>query len=164
MANRPDPTLVSPQTFARLSGAQPGEIETLLRTGVIRRAGPGKISLVEATRALIEHVKSCARDASLVAAQAEGKTARAEAAELALLVENRELIPDEQADAAVDHVAGAIITAISCIPARASRDIHTRAQMDANLRTIQDQIAKDLAAKLDDSGGARSDISLAEPR
>lgn len=144
MAQRPDPTLVSVETFKALVLAAPGEIETLLRAGVIQKAAPGRVALIAATRAFIEHVKSKARNASLAAAQEHAKAARAEASELALQVERREMIPDDDAQACLDHLAAAITSVIACLPSRVTRDLRARAAMDAALRAAQEGIADDL--------------------
>lgn len=148
MTYRPDPTLVSVEAFARLSGALPGEVEELLRSGAVRRAAPGKVSLIEATRALIHHVKSGARDASLATAQADARDARAEATELALQIERRDLIVDDDAQAAIDHIVGQIVTITGSLPARATRDLSARAVINDTLREVQGQVAADLKSQI----------------
>lgn len=145
MTSRPDPTLCTVETFKVLVMAQPGEVEAMIRAGAIQRAGPGRVALIPATRAFIEHVRSKARNSSLAAAQEQAKAARAEASELALMAERREMVADDEAQAALDHLVAAITSAISCIPARVSRDLPTRAAMDAALRSVQAAIADDLA-------------------
>lgn len=145
MTSRPDRTLCTVEIFRRLVEAAPGEVEALIRAGTIQRAGPGCVALIPATRAFIEHVKAKARNASLTTAQEAAKTARAEASELALMVESREMVADDEAQAALDHLVATITSAISCIPARVSRDLPTRAATDAALRSVQAAIADDLA-------------------
>lgn len=146
MTGQPDSVLVSIDAFTRISGARPGEIESLIRSGAIKRAAPGRISLVGGVRALIQNVRAQARDASLAAAQADARSARAEASELALQVECRELIADDEAQAATDHVAASITTAIAALPARASRDLRARAAIYGVLRGVQAKIADNLTA------------------
>lgn len=144
--SRPDPTLCTIDAFKRLVEAAPGEVEGLLKAGAIKRAKPGHVALIQATRAFIEHTRSQARNATLATAQEQAKAARAAASELSLQIERRELVPDEQAQAALDHLAGAIITGITCIPARATRDLRARRQIEDTLRTAQAAIAADLEA------------------
>lgn len=145
MTPRPDPTLVSVETFKALVMAQPGEVEALLRAGVIQKAAPGRVALIAATRAFVEHVRSKARNASLSTAQEQAKAARAEAAELTLQIENRELVPDADAEATLDHLGAAITSAIACLPSRVTRDLRARVEIDAVLRLAQEAIAADLA-------------------
>ncbi len=152
MTGRPDPTLVTVEAVRRLSGALPGEIESPIRSGAIKRAAPGRISLVEGVRALIRHVRAQTRDASLAAAMADARAARAESSELALAIEARQLIADDEAQAALDRLVGAIVTAISALPPRATRDLRARAMIDGVLREVQTQIADDLAARAGGEG------------
>lgn len=142
--SRPDPTLTPIATFAALVQVKPSEIESLIRAGTIQRAAPGKVALVQATRAFVEHTKGQARSATLATAQETAKSARAAAAELSLMVERRELVPDEQVQACVDHVAGVIVTGITCIPAATTRDIRSRRLIEEVLRGAQAAIAADL--------------------
>lgn len=142
--SRPDPTLTAIATFAALVQVKPSEIESLIRAGTIQRAAPGKIALIPAVRAFIEHTRSQARNATLATAQETAKSARAAAAELSLMVERRELLPDHEVQAALDYVAGVIVTGITCIPARATRDVRARRQIEDTLRTAQAAIAADL--------------------
>lgn len=141
---RPDPTLTPIATFAALVQVKPSEIESLIRAGTIQRAAPGRVALIAAVRAFIEHTKAQARNSTLVSAQERAKSARAAAAELSLMVERRSLVPDEEVQACVDHVAGAIITGITCTPARVTRDLRARRLIEDTLRTAQAAIANDL--------------------
>jgi hypothetical protein len=144
MSSRPDPTLCTIDTFKALVQAAPGEVEALLKAGTIQRAAPGKVALIPAVRAFIEHTKAQARNATLVTAQEAAKSARAEASELSLQIERRELVADEDAQAALDHVAGAIITGTNTIPARATRDLRARSLIEGALRAALTAASEDL--------------------
>lgn len=147
MAARPDPTLVTVETFRKLVQAAPGEVEGLLKSGTLRRAAPGRLPLIEATRAFIAHVRATARDASAASAMADAKSARAESAELTLQVQQRELIRDEEAEAALLAVVGAVLETLSGLPARVTRDRADRTPIEEALRATHSCIANDLAAK-----------------
>lgn len=142
--SRPDPTLTSIATFAALVEAKPGEIEALIRAGVIQRAAPGNVALIPAVRAYIEHTRSQARNATLASAQEQAKAARAAAAELSLQIERRELVADEDAQAALDHLAGAINTSAASLPARATRDLRARSLIEGALRAALTAASEDL--------------------
>lgn len=143
---RPDPTLVSIETFRKLVQAGPGEVEGLLKSGTLKRAAPGRLPLIEAVRAFISHTKAQAKDASAAAAQADARAARAEASELSLALQDRTLIRDEEADAALLAVVGAILETLSGLPARVSRGRLDRSVIEDTLRAAQAAIADDLAA------------------
>lgn len=143
---RPEAVLVSVEAFARLTGAAPGEVERLLRAGVLKRAAPGRIALVEGTRAFIAHTRASARDATAAAAAADAKAARAEASELSVSIQSRELVPDHEADAALLAVCGAVLEATAGLSARTTRDLRVRAVVEATIRAAQEGLADDLAA------------------
>lgn len=142
--SKPDPTTVTIQAFERLVGAAPAELAGLLKAGTIRRAAPGRLGLIEAVRGYVAHVKATARDASLTTAMADARAARAEASELSLALENRDQIPDEDAEAALQHLVGAILEATGGLAARVSRDRAYRAIFEEALRQAQQGIADDL--------------------
>lgn len=144
--SRPDPTLVSIETFRKLVQAAPGEIESLLKSGTLRRAAPGKLALIEATRSYIAHVRATARDASAASAMADAKAARAEASELSLAIQDRTLIRDEEADAALLAVVGSILETFGGLSARVSRDRADRGLVEDALRAAQEALADELAA------------------
>lgn len=143
--SRPDPTLVSVETFRKLVSAGPGEVEALLKSGTLRRAAPGRLALIEATRAYIGHVRATARDATAAAAQADARQARAEASELSVSIQNREVIPDADADAALLHICGAVLEVVAGLPARVSRDRGDRAVIEDALRAAQTALCDELA-------------------
>lgn len=146
MAERPAPVLVLLTEFARLVGAEPGELEALARAKRFPKASAGRVPLIDATRAYLSALRDRARDASLAAAQARAKDARAASAELSLAVERRELIPDDEADVAIQHIAGIVNSVAYGLPARATRDLRAR-------RVVERAMGKaleGLAAAIDD--------------
>lgn len=142
---RPSTTTIPVSAFAELVETPAATIRDLIRRGALPKASAGRLPLIEAVRGMIQHVRSEARDATLSAAQEGARVARAEAAELSLAVEQRTLVPDEDAQAAVDHVAGAIVTSITGMAARITRDPNHRRRIDAALLAAQTAIADDLA-------------------
>lgn len=142
---QPAQTLLSIEAFRRLVGAAPGEVEDLVSRGVLPQPEPGQIGLVLGVAAYLSHLKARARDASLSKAATEARDARAEASELALAVARRDVIPDDQAEAAVDHLCAVITRELGGLPARATRDLRARAAMEATLRGTLTAIADDLA-------------------
>jgi len=141
---RPATTTVAIADFAALCEVSETIIRDLIRRGALPKASAGRLPLIEAVRVVIRHVRSEARDATLSAAQESARAARAEAAELALAVEQRTLVPDEDAQAAVDHVAGAVVRAATGMAARITRDPNHRRRIDAALLAAQTAIADDL--------------------
>jgi len=141
---RPSTTTIQVPAFAELVETSEATIRDLIRRGVLPKAAAGRLPLIEAVRGMIQHVRSEARDATLSAAQEGARAARAEAAELSLAVEQRTLVPDEDAQAALDYVCGAVVTSITGMSARVTRDPHHRRRIDAALLAAQTAIADDL--------------------
>ncbi|MBL8563874.1 MAG: hypothetical protein JNN06_16525 [Gemmobacter sp.] len=138
-------TLLTVEAFCRLVGAAPGEIDDLITRGVLHKPQPGQIGLVAGVGAYIADVKARARDATLSQAATAARNARAEASELALAVAHRELIPDEEAETAVDFLCAVITRELTGLPARATRDLRSRAAMEAALRAAMTDLAGDLS-------------------
>jgi hypothetical protein len=144
-SEQPGPTLLSLEAFRRLVGAAPGEVEDLVSRGVLPQPEPGQIGLVLGVAAYLSHLKTRARDATLSQAATAARDARAEASELALAVARRDVIPDDQAEAAADFLCAVITRELTGLPARATRDLRARSTMEAALRAALTGIAGDLA-------------------
>lgn len=137
---RPAETMVSVAVLRRLCGAAPGEIEALIRSrALIARAG--KVSLVAGVRAFLDAIRATAKSASLSAAQDAARGARADAAELALAVDARRLVQKAEAEDALAHLCGAIMSRTFTISARATRDVRERRVIEDAIRVAQQEIA-----------------------
>lgn len=143
MTERPAETLVTTAALRALTGAAPGEIEALVKSKLIAVSG-GKTSLVPAIRAYLDQIRSTARSASLAAAQDAARSARADAAELALAIDARRLVRDADAQDAIAHVCGTVMRTTYTIAARATRDIRERRAIEAAVNDMQLAIARDV--------------------
>ncbi len=137
---RPAETLISVAALRKICGAKPGEIEALIRSrALIARAG--KVSLVAGVRAYLDAIRATAKSASLSAAQDAARGARADAAELALSIDARRLVQKAEAEDAVAHLCGAVMSRTFTIPARATRDVRERRVIEDAIRVAQQEIA-----------------------
>ena len=139
-----EPTLLTVEAFCCLVGAAPGEIDDLIARGVVYQPQPGQIGLVAGVGAYIVDLKARARNATLLRAATAARNARAEASELALAAAHRELIPDEEAETAVDFLCAVITRELTGLPARATRDLRSRSAMEAALRAAMTDLATGL--------------------
>ena len=144
-SEQPGQTLLSLEAFRRLVGATPGELEDLIARGIINQPQPGQIAFVAGVGAYLADLKARARDATLSQAATAARDARAEASELALAITRRDVIPDDQAEAAADFLCAVITRELTGLPARATRDLRARSAMEAALRAALTGIAGDLA-------------------
>ena len=145
MPDRPDPTTLPVAAFAAVVALPEAEVRDLIRRGVLPKANRGRLPLIEAVRAVIAHTKADVQNSSLAAAQEQAKGARADASELALAIDRRDLVADHEVEASVDHVAATVVRALASIPARVTRDVPDRRRVEEALRAVQGAIADDLA-------------------
>ncbi len=148
MTTRPTATITL-SGLRRLTGAEAGEIENLIAAGTLPALDGDKLPMISAVQAYLGHLRDTARNASASAAQARARDARAEASELALAISRRDVIPDGEAETAVDHLCGVISDRIGGLPARVTRDRQDRRHIEAALRGAQEGIAADLAQETD---------------
>lgn len=72
------------------------------------------------------------------------RIARAEATQLSLAERRREVIPTEDAEAAVDYIAGSINSALTAMPARVTRAPRVRREIDALIFRVRSDIAEEI--------------------
>lgn len=142
---KPTETLVPVATLRTICGKDAPELDAMLKSGQIKAKG-GQVPLVSSVRTFLAAVRAGAADADLGAAQTAARTARAEAAELAMSVERRALIPDHEADGALLAVAGAIISQFAALPAMTTRDIRDRKVVEDIVYEAQVRLAEAIAA------------------
>lgn len=145
MTNREKETMVTIAGLRRICGAQPGEIEALIRSRVLVERN-GQIGLVAGIRAFLDNIRAATKSASLAAAQDASRAARADAAELALAVDARSMIPVDDAHDALARLAGEVMSSMGVIPARVTRDVRDRRQVETAIRDIQNEIAQAVQA------------------
>ncbi|KQB12534.1 hypothetical protein H9N28_10145 [Rhodobacter capsulatus] len=144
MTTRPTATITL-AGLRRLTGAEPGELESLIAAGTLPALDGDHLPMVQAVQAYLTHLRETARTASASAAMARARDARAEASELALAVSRRDFIPDGEAEMATDFLCGIIVDRIGGLPARVTRDRQDRRVIEAALAKAQEGIAADLA-------------------
>ena len=122
-----------------------GILDRLITSG---RIGPpddqGRVNLIEVLPLFFAELRNELRAGTATAASERARLARAASAELRLAEARRDLVPTEDAAAAVDHLCGTIATTLSGLPARVTRDIPTRRKVEQALHQMQAQLARDL--------------------
>lgn len=140
---------ITMEQAGRLLDVTPDRIRQLVRAGYISKAGPARVSLVSAVRGYIRSIKEAAQRRTKTAAEARVRDARAKEIEMRNAVRMRELIPIEDGIAALDFLVGSVREALNSIPARVTRDIELRRQIEAEVNAAQAQIAEALRAASD---------------
>lgn len=117
--------------LAKIFSDTEGRLVRLIADGKIKEVARGRVGLVEAVQAFLDDLRADLRANTASASVEKAREARADAAQLRLAEKRREVIPRDEAEAAVDYVCGAINSALASIPARVTRDPMLRRRIDA---------------------------------
>jgi len=115
---------------ARLLMISAERIRQLQKDGYIPRGKRGHVSLVGAVQGYIRFRDDADRRANKSAAESRVRDARAKEIELRNAVRLRELVPVEEATAALDLTFGAMVAELDGLPARITRDMPLRRKID----------------------------------
>lgn len=132
--------------LAKIFADQDGRLARLIDQGIVKEAG-GRVSIVEAVRAFLEDLRADLRSNTATAAAERAREARASATALRLAEKKRAVIPQSDAEAAVDYLVGAVNSALAAIPARVTRAPETRRTIDHIIFNLRDAIAKEVGSK-----------------
>lgn len=123
-----------------------GILSRLIEAKQIDKPDPeGKVDITMAVPAFFKELRAEMRATTASAAAERARAARAEAQELRLAETLRELVAVDEVEAAVDHLCGVIVTTLGGLPARASRILPVRRQIEDMVRKAQMAISDDLA-------------------
>lgn len=118
-----------------------GRLKRLVATGTIKELSRGRVGLVEAVRAFLDDLRAEVAENSATRAGEAARSARADAAQLRLAERRREVIPVEDAEAAIDFMAGEVNSSLIVLPARVTRDVRDRRKLDELVFALRARIA-----------------------
>ncbi len=121
-----------------------GHLARAVAAGKLNPDKQHRVPITAAVPLFFSALRQEAAAGTATAAAEAARAARAEAQELRLAEARRELVPVEDGEAALDHVVGEILTMISGLPARVTRDIPVRRRIEAEIHTMQAGLARDL--------------------
>ena len=131
---------------AKLLMVTPEWVRRLTKDGWIVKTDRGRYRVVDVVQGYIRFLKDEARRSSKTASLSRLQDIRTRKEELAVAQTERELVPLVEAMTLVDEVAGAVVARINAIPARLTRNIEQREQLqrevDDALTEVADRIAK----------------------
>jgi len=131
---------------AKLLMVTPEWVRRLTKDGWIAKTDRGRYRVVDVVQGYIRFLKDDARRSSKTASLSRLQDIRTRKEELAVAQTERELVPLVEAMTLVDEVAGAVVARINAIPARLTRNIEQREQLqrevDDALTEVADRIAK----------------------
>jgi hypothetical protein len=130
----------------RLLGIGPERIRQLSKAGYIKIHKRGMTALVPAVQGYIKYLKDENSKGTKTAAASRATDARAREIELRIAREERQLIPKEDADLALDLVVGEVNKQFTGLAARITRDVSLRRKIEAELYEAKRKIAEALGS------------------
>lgn len=137
--------LITLEVAGRLLMIGPERVRQLIKAGYIQRPKPGYTTVVSAVQGYIRFLKDDARKNTKSEAASRAVDARAQEIELRIAERKREVIPREDAELAMDLVVGEVNKVFTGLPARITRDVRLRREVEARLNEAKGQIADALA-------------------
>ena len=143
------PATVSASALAQHLDCSRTYIGKLEAEGVIQRQGDG-FPLDQSRVAYLRYLRRERRQSPRSEADADHVKVKTEMLQLRLMEKKRELVRREDVDALIDAMAGTVLTHLSGMAARCSRDMAVRRNIDAVVTEIRREIATACLAKADE--------------
>jgi phage terminase Nu1 subunit (DNA packaging protein) len=143
------PATVSASALAPHLDCSRTYIGKLEADGVIQRQGDG-FPLDQSRVAYIRYLRRERRQSPRSEADADHVKVKTEMLQLRLMEKKRELVRREDVDALIDAMAGTVLTHLSGMAARCSRDMMVRRNIDAVVMQIRREMATACLAKADE--------------
>lgn len=140
---------ISLEDAGRLLMIGPERIRQLSKMGYIEIPVRGRTTLAGAVQGYIRFLKDDTRKDTKTQADSRVREARAKEIELRNQVRLRELIPVEDATAAMDVVVSRVREEMNGLAARVTRDMVVRRQIEAEVYEAQRRIAESLRSMAD---------------
>lgn len=118
----------------------------LVKDGFIEKQAKGQYTLVAVIRGAMAYYEDQLKKTSKTAIASRAQDARAREVELRIAERTRQLIPVEDADLALDLLAGVVNSQLTGFAARVTRDVPLRRKIEAELYETKRKIAEGLAA------------------
>lgn len=149
------PDQISLEVAGRLLKVSAERVRQLIKDGYIPRVAPGRTTVVGAVHGYIAFRDDADRRATKSAADSRVRDARALEIEQRVALRNREIIPLEDAVAALDFLAGKVREELTGMPARVTRDLGLRRTLEAEVNGSLKRIAEAVATSADvvEAGG-----------
>jgi len=143
--------LVSASTLAAHLACTRQYISRLTADGVIERRGDG-YDQDQCRLRYLAHLRSENRRSPRAAADAEHTSAKAALLRIRIMEKRRALVLREDANALIDEIAGIMLTHLSGMSARCSRDLVVRRNIDAVVTQIRREISEACSKMADERG------------
>lgn len=151
-------------TLAGIFGVSQRQARNLLAEAGARPVARGEWPLGASLRAVFNHLREARTSTEVSRARTRQIEAIARKTELATRRAERELIPVQDAQLALDLVVGRMVEELSGAPARITRDRALRRQIETELNAVRTRVAQSLgtSATFLAEGGALSEFTGAD--
>jgi hypothetical protein len=143
------PATVSASALALHLDCSRAYIGKLEAEGVIQREGGG-FPLDQSRVAYLRHLRRGRQQSPRAEADADHVRVKTEMLQMRLMEKRHELVRRDDVDALIDQIAGTVLTHLSGMSARCSRDMQARRNIDAVVMQIRREIAEACLAKADE--------------
>lgn len=147
------------QTAARLAKCTPRRLQQLVKEGFIPKPSRGRYSLIGVVHGRIDALQEASRSGTALAAENRIRDARAKEIEIRTAKLANKLCDTEEALASMSAIVGMVRTEMSGVPARVTRDLNVRRQIEDAIRSGLNRVADRLrreASALRETGRAAS--------
>jgi hypothetical protein len=127
-------------------------IRQLVKDGYIPKPAKNSYPLVGVVQGYIRFLRDEDRRSSKTAAESGLKAARQKEVELRIAERSRDLIDVREHSDIVDEMAGMFVAGLSALPARVTKDMAMRRQIEAECDAIRNDLAALAAKKARDVG------------
>jgi hypothetical protein len=127
-------------------------IRQLVKDGYIPKPAKNSYPLVGVVQGYIRFLRDEDRRSSKTAAESGLKAARQKEVELRIAERSRDLIDVREHSDIVDEMAGMFVAGLSALPARVTKDMAMRREIEAGCDSIRNDIAALAAEKARDVG------------
>ncbi|MGJ5180392.1 hypothetical protein ACQR16_24490 [Bradyrhizobium oligotrophicum] len=141
------PKKVSATVMAAHLGLSRPYLDRLVADGTIAKDESGKFSLDETRLRYIRKLREMRRSSPATEAHAKYQQAKARRLELENARLEGRLMEVDDHIAGVDEIVGIMLTGLSSLPARCTRDVGTRRAIEAGITEIRQEIAQKAAEK-----------------
>ena len=152
--------LVSGNALATHLGMTRQAVAWLTAQAIIERRADGRYDLDQSRLKYIAHLRSDARRSPRTQADADHVKVKTEMLQVKLMEKRRELVRRDQANTLLDTICGVVLTHLSGMAARCSRDMLVRRNIDAVVLQVRTEMAEVCTKLADEAGEPPLDAAL----
>ena len=144
--------VVTANSLATHLGCTRQNIARLTAEAIIEQRSDGHFDQTASRLKYIRHLRSDNRRSPRTQADADHVKVKTEMLQLRLMEKQRMLVRREDANALLDEICGVVLTHLSGMAARCSRDMNVRRNIDAVVRQVRSELAQVCTKMADERG------------